>query len=251
MPDQAPRISIVIPCRNEAARLPGTLQALNRYFDASGDEAEIVVVDEKSADATVALAREHGAPRVRVIANPVGRGKGFAVKTGMLAAEGGIVFFMDADLSVPARFIGEFLAEFARGVDVAYGSRRHPRSVIATPQPALRDFFGRVFNVGLKLCGATRSNDTQCGFKAFRRDAAREIFSRLELDGFGFDVEALAVAEALGLRIVECPVEWHDAPGSKVRALRDGVSSFFEAVTAARRARRRIQRQAATHQIKP
>lgn len=233
-----PRVSLVIPCRNEAVRLPPTLAALSGYLDASGIVAEIVVVDENSRDDTARLAQAHGDSRVRVIANPVGRGKGYAVKTGMLQAAGEVIFFMDADLSVPARFIGELLREFDGPVDVAFGSRRHPQSVIPIPQPFHRELFGRVFNLGLKICGATRFSDTQCGFKAFRREAAREIFSRLTLDGFGFDVEALAIADALGYRIKECPVEWNDAVGSKVQPLRDGVSSFVTAVTAARRARR-------------
>lgn len=237
-----PRVSLVIPCRNEAVRLPPTLQALGGYLDEAGLDAEIVVVDENSRDDTVRLAKAQGDSRLRVIANPVGRGKGYAVKTGMLQAQGEVLFFMDADLSVPARFIGELLREFDGPVDVAFGSRRHPQSVIPIHQPFLRELFGRIFNLGLKISGATRFGDTQCGFKAFRRDAAREIFSRLTLDGFGFDVEALALADTLGYRIKECPVEWNDAAGSKVQPLRDGVSSFVTAVAAARRARRMHKR---------
>lgn len=237
-----PRVSLVIPCRNEAFRLPSTLRALSRYLDETGLSAEIVVVDENSADGTARLAAEHGDARVRVIANPVGRGKGYAVKTGMLQAAGGIAFFMDADLSVPPRFIGELLREFDGPVDVVFGSRRHPQSIIPVRQPFFREFCGRMFNLALKLGGATRFSDTQCGFKAFRREAAREVFSRLTLDGFGFDVEALAIAETLGFRIKECPVEWNDAAGSKVRPLRDGVSSLVTAISAARHARRAHKR---------
>lgn len=240
MSDPAPRVSLVIPCRNEALRLPATLRALGVYLDGAPFSAEVVVVIEPSQDHTVRLAREYAAgdPRVKVLANEVGRGKGYAVKTGMLAATGDLVFFMDADLSVPARFVGEFLHEFDGPVDVAFGSRRHPSSVVPVQQPFLREMFGRMFNLGLKVCGATRFADTQCGFKGFRREAAREVFSRLTLDGFGFDVEALALAEALDYRIKECPVEWNDAAGSKVRPLQDGISSFLEAVSAARRARK-------------
>lgn len=238
MLDQAPRVSLVIPCRNEAARLPGTLRSLSAYLDGESFTSEIVVVDEASTDQTVALAKEHGDPRLRVIANRERHGKGFAVKTGMLKARGEIVFFMDADLSVPARFIGEFLKEFDGPVDVVFGSRRHPLSVIPTRQPPARELFGRIFNIGLRLAGATHFSDTQCGFKAFRHEAAQYVFSRLTLDGFGFDVEALAIAEALGYRVKDCPVEWNDASGSKVSPIRDGVISFIEAVTAARRAKR-------------
>lgn len=235
---QAPRISLVIPCRNESARLPATLVALSGFID---PETEVVIVVEKSSDNTADLARAQAAKdaRFRVIENSVGRGKGYAVKTGMLAAEGDVVFFMDADLSVPLRFVTEFMGFFYRNeADVVLGSRRHRESVIPRSQPILRVVYGRIFNICLRLLGVTRFKDTQCGFKAFRREAARKVFSQLTLDGFGFDVEALAFAEATGFRVIERPVEWSDAPGSKVSALRDGISSFYQAVLAGRRARR-------------
>jgi len=230
-------ISIVIPSRNESARLPATLCAVKAWLDAGHEDTEVVLVVEKSTDDTAELARRQEAEdsRFRAICNPVARGKGFAVKTGMLAAKGDIVFFMDADLSVPLRFIDAFLPYFEKA-DVVFGSRQHPETVIPISQP-----FCRVFNLALRICGVTSFKDTQCGFKAFRRDAAKEVFSRLTLDGFGFDVEAMAIAEALRLRIVERPVEWSDAPGTKVRALRDGTSAFVEALLAAKRAQREIK----------
>lgn len=235
-------ISLVIPSRNESARLPATLRAVKAWLDAGHEDTEVVLVVEKSTDDTAELARRQEAedPRFRAICNPVARGKGFAVKTGMLAAKGDIVFFMDADLSVPLRFVDAFLPYFEKA-DVVFGSRQHPETVIPISQPFFRVFYGRVFNMALRLCGVTSFKDTQCGFKAFRRDAAREVFSRLTLDGFGFDVEAMAIAEALRLRIVERPVEWSDAPGTKVRALRDGTSAFVEALLAAKRAQREIK----------
>lgn len=238
-------LSIVIPCRNESARLPATLRALEAWL---GDrDAEVLIVVEKGTDDTAEIARARQAAdrRFRAICNPVARGKGFAVKTGMLEAIGDRVFFMDADLSVPLRFVDAFLPCFDQA-DVVFASRQHPETVIPVSQPFFRVFYGRVFNLALRLCGATSFKDTQCGFKAFRRDAAQAVFSRLTLDGFGFDVEAMAIAEALGLRMVERPVEWSDAPGTKVRALRDGTSAFFEAVAAARRAQRAIRTEART-----
>jgi glycosyltransferase involved in cell wall biosynthesis len=232
-------LSLVIPCRNESLRLPATLEALTHHLDATRADREVVIVVEKSSDDTAALARHKASadPRFRAICNPTARGKGFAVKTGMLEARGEIVFFMDADLSVPLRFIDAFLPWF-ENADVVFGSRQHPETVIPRSQPFFRVASGRLFNLALRLCNATSFKDTQCGFKAFRRDAAQAVFSRLTLDGFGFDVEAMALAEALHLRIVERPVEWSDAPGTKVRALRDGTRAFFEAVTAARRAKK-------------
>lgn len=236
-----PSLSLVIPCRNESARLPATLRAVSGWL---GDrDVEVVIVVEKSTDDTADLARKQAAgdPRFRAICNPVARGKGFAVKTGMLAAAGDMVFFMDADLSVPLRFIDAFLPCF-QNADVVFGSRQHPETVIPISQPFFRVFYGRLFNLALRLCGATSFKDTQCGFKGFRRDAAQAVFSRLTLDGFGFDVEAMALAEALRLRIVERPVEWSDSPGTKVRALRDGTSAFLEAVVAARKAKKMLKR---------
>ena len=234
-----PPLSLVIPCRNESARLPATLRAVSAWLDACGREVEVVIVVESDTDDTAELARARAASdrRFRVICNPVARGKGYAVKTGMLAATGEIVFFMDADLSVPMRFIDAFLPYFEQA-DVVLGSRRHRETVIPINQPLLRVLYGRGFNLALRLCGATSLKDTQCGFKGFRREAAQAIFSRLTLDGFGFDVEALALAEALDLRIVERPVEWSDTPGTKVRALRDGTRAFVEAVLAVKRARK-------------
>jgi glycosyltransferase involved in cell wall biosynthesis len=155
----------------------------------------------------------------------------------MLRARGDWIFFMDADLSVPLRFVREFLRS-AGEADVLMGSRRHRRSRIAARQPLAREAAGRIFNRMLKLAGATRFSDTQCGFKAFRRDAAREIFTRVQLEGFGFDVEVMALAEVLGFRVLELPVEWADVAGSKLKPLRDGVSSLVEAILAVGRVRR-------------
>ncbi len=235
-----PSLSLVIPCRNESARLPATLRAVTGWL--ADRELEVIIVVEKSTDETAELARRQEAedPRFRAICNSVSRGKGFAVKTGMLAATGDIVFFMDADLSVPLRFIDAFLPYF-ENADVVFGSRQHPETVIPISQPFFRVFYGRIFNLALRICGATSFKDTQCGFKAFRREAAQAVFSRLTLDGFGFDVEAMALAESMRLRIVERPVEWSDAPGTKVRALRDGTRAFFEAVAAAKRAQKKLK----------
>ncbi|MCX7869615.1 MAG: glycosyltransferase, partial [Terrimicrobiaceae bacterium] len=222
-----PELSLVVPCRNEEARLPGTLEALTRHLAAGDPSWEILLVVEPSRDATphLAAAAARRDPRIRALLNPEARGKGWAVRTGMLAALGDCVFFMDADLSVPPRFIGPFLEAITSGADVAIGSRRHPRSVIPTPQPPARVLAGRLFNLALRAAGATRFLDTQCGFKAFRREAARAVFSRVEAPGFGFDVEALAWAQALGLRVIEIPVNYRGRLGeSKI------TGSFRKAV---------------------
>jgi dolichyl-phosphate beta-glucosyltransferase len=237
MPDQAPQVSIVIPARNEAARLPASIREIRRSFPQ--EEWEFLIVIEPGTDDTEGAAREAagGDARFRIHINSSAHGKGHAVKTGMLLARGDPIFFMDADLSVPLRFVGEFLRAADRA-DVLMGSRRHRDSVIAVRQPLLRELAGRLFNRVLRHTGVTRFADTQCGFKAFRREAAREIFSRVGQQGFGFDVEVVVLAEVLGFRVQEMPVEWADAPGSKLRPLRDGVRALMDAVLAARRIRR-------------
>lgn len=237
MPDQAPRVSIVIPARNEEARLPVSIREIRQAFPS--EDWEFLIVIEPGNDRTEEAARRESAgdPRFKIHLNPSAHGKGFAVKTGMLRARGDWIFFMDADLSVPLRFVGEFL-RFAGQADVLMGSRRHGASQISNRQPLPRELAGRVFNRLLRLAGATRFSDTQCGFKAFRHAAAREIFSRVRQEGFGFDVEAMALAETLGFRVLELPVEWADVSGSKLRPLRDGVSSLVEAILAVRRVRR-------------
>ena len=236
VPDQAPAVSIVIPARNEALRLPPSIRKIREAFPE--ESWEFLVVVEKSTDGTCDLAREAagGDSRFEVVCNPVARGKGYAVKTGMLQARGDWIFFMDADLSVPLRFVREFLKE-RDTADILIGSRRHPASVLPVRQPWAREFSGRVFNFAIRLLGITRLEDTQCGFKAFRRDAAREIFSRVGQDGFGFDVEALLIGEKLGYTIRELPVEWSDVKGTKVSAL-NGFAALRDAVLAARRVRR-------------
>ena len=237
MSNQVPAVSIVIPARNEALRLPSSIRAMRGAFPV--EAWEFLVIVEKSEDGTAELAREAagGDPRFEIVENSVARGKGYAVKSGMLRARGDWIFFMDADLSVPLRFVGRFLEQVA-GADVLIGSRRHPDSVVPVRQPLAREAAGRVFNFALRGLGITRIADTQCGFKAFTREAAQEVFSRVEQDGFGFDVEALLIAEMLGLRLRELPVEWSDVKGSKVSPL-NGFFALRDAVLAARRLRRK------------
>jgi glycosyltransferase involved in cell wall biosynthesis len=237
MPDQAPRVSIVIPAKNEEERLPASIREIRRVFPT--EEWEFLIVVEPGSDRTGEVARREvdGDPRFEILRNPTAHGKGHAVKSGMLRARGDWIFFMDADLSVPLRFVHEFLRSTERA-DVLMGSRRHRESRIPIRQPLPREAAGRVFNRILKLAGVTRFSDTQCGFKAFRRVAAREIFSRLQQQGFGFDVEVVALAETLGFRILELPVEWADVAGSQLRPLRDGISALLDAILAVRRVRR-------------
>ncbi len=226
---QPPELSVVIPAFREVRRLPPNLPRVAAYCDALALAAgyEVLVVIERGDDGTLEAARETAAPfpHLRVIDNGPQRGKGYAVRSGMRRARGRFVIFMDADLSTPLAEVARFLAYFAAhpAVDVLIGNRRHADSRIGRAQGPIRRHLGAVFSQlvrGRVLPGAW--TDTQCGFKAFRAGAAREIFARQTLDGFSFDVEVLALAAGLGLRVEDLPVEWHDADATRVRLWRDG-----------------------------
>lgn len=195
---------------------------------------EVVVVVEKSEDGTLDLAKAAAESQAnfRVIDPGCHRGKGFAVRQGMLNARGEIVLFMDADLSVPLEEVTTFMRYFDAHpeVDVLAGSRKHRRSRIVKRQSWLRQRMGETFNSLLQQVAGVRIRDTQCGFKAFRRLAAEAIFSRQEIDGFAFDVEVLLLAEEMGFRTVEMPVQWINSPHSHVRILTDSVNMLLDAI---------------------
>ena len=225
-------MSIVIPAYNEARRLPINLPKVAAACDALAlpGKYEVLVVVEGSTDGTLYACSAAAAPfpAMEVIENGPHLGKGSAVRAGMLRARGEIVFFMDADLSTPLAEVSKFLAYFGAHpeVDVLIGNRRHPESHIGRHQGTLRRYLSPWFNrmvrgAGL-MPGGSWPEDTQCGFKAFRARAAREIFRRQQLNGFSFDVEVLALAAALGFRVEDLPVEWYDADATRLRLLRDG-----------------------------
>ncbi len=224
-------MSIVIPAYKEAGRLPRNLALVAACCEASVLPAsggwEVLIMVEASPDDTLAAVRAAAAhhPAITVIDNGARRGKGYAVRQGMLRARGDIVLFMDADLSTPLTELRKFLDYFAAhpGVDVLIGNRRHPASRVGRSQGLVRRSLSLAFNQLVRgRVGLANWSDTQCGFKAFRREAAREIFTRQRLDGFSFDVEVLALAAALGLRVVDLPVEWFDVKATTLRVARDG-----------------------------
>ncbi len=219
-------ISIVIPAYNEERRLPAALEGVRAYLDGrQWSFREIVVVDDGSTDKTAAVAERFGA---RVLANPGNRGKGYSVRHGMLEARGEWALVTDADLSTPIEELDKlWSAAAAAGADVAIGSRALDRSLIGVHQPAMRENVGRLFNLAMRLVTGLPFRDTQCGFKLFTARAAREIFGRQRLDGFGFDVEVLVLARELGYRAIEVPVRWNDVLGTKV-SLRRGVAAFLD-----------------------
>lgn len=227
-----PALSIVIPAYNEQARLPETLARVLSYLDkASWSGAEVLVVDDGSRDGTAALVEEWGSrdARVRLLRNPGNRGKGYSVKHGMMEACGEWVLFSDADLSAPIEELDVLWAAIERTpAGVAIGSRALNRGLIGVHQSKFRETAGRFFNLVMRLVCGLPFWDTQCGFKLFRRDAARDVFSRLRLERFGFDVEALFIARLKGYKTIEVPVRWNHADGTKVSMFRDSADMFLD-----------------------
>ena len=229
-------LSIVIPAYNGAGRLPRHVAEVAACCEAlalPGPGAdgnggwEVLIMVEKSTDDTLRAVRAAAAgySAIHVIDNEVQRGKGYAVRQGMLRAHGAIVLFMDADLSTPLTEVRKFLDYFAAHpeADILIGNRRHPSSHIGQSQGVLRRGLSVIFNKLVRdRIGLGHWTDTQCGFKAFRQQAAAAIFSRQQLDGFSFDVEILVLADALGLRVVDLPVEWFDVKATTLRVVRDG-----------------------------
>jgi len=227
-----PALSIVIPAYNEQSRLPGTLTRVLAYLDsAPWREPEVLVVDDGSRDLTAALVEEWAGrdPRVRLLRNPGNRGKGYSVRHGMMEARGEWVLFSDADLSAPIEELDALWAALERTpAAVAIGSRALNRGLIGVHQSKFRETAGRFFNLVMRLVCGLPFWDTQCGFKLFRRDAARDVFSRLRLERFGFDVEALFIARLKGYKTIEVPVRWNHADGTKVSMFRDSADMFLD-----------------------
>jgi dolichyl-phosphate beta-glucosyltransferase len=225
---EPPFLSIVVPAYNESRRLPGTLDSMRDFFREFTRTVEVLIVVERSSDGTLEIASEAARQQQNFLVIDSGpqRGKGHAVRTGMLRAAGAHIFYMDADLSVPLAAVPAFLAHFAEHpeVDVLLGNRQHARSRIVRRQSALRESMGKGFNRMLHVLGLAALHDTQCGFKAFRRPAAQAIFTRQKLDGFAFDVEVLLLARRLGCTIADLPVEWRNSPDSHVRLVRDSFA---------------------------
>ena len=229
-----PFVSIIIPAYNEAHRLEASITALRGYLGSVPWTHEVILVIEKSTDGTLELAHRlsDGGRVMNVVGHDVQRGKGHAVRAGMLRARGEIAFFMDADLSTPLPEMERFIARFSKSppVDVLVGNRQHARSEILTRQHFLRRKMGQTFNAILRAIAGIRLADTQCGFKAFRRTAREAIFPLQKLDGFAFDVEVLLLAERLGFVVEDMPVQWSNAPGSKVRIIRDSCRMLADAI---------------------
>lgn len=225
MQNQKPELSIVIPAYNEERRLPTTLIDIVDYLDKKRITHEIIVVDDGSLDRTVEIVKKFQKirPEIKIIEIKPNRGKGNAVRTGMLQATGEKLLFADADGAAPIEEIEKLIAELERGADLVIGSRAiySPESKVVTHW--YRKYLGRSFNFCVNILILPGIMDTQCGFKIFNRDSALFLFSKQTAPGFSFDVEILFLARKAGYKMVEVPINWTNIPGSKVNLIIDAA----------------------------
>lgn len=230
-------LDVVVPAYNEAGRLPGTLTLLRTALAALGVPCRVTVVDNASTDGTAQIVTDvpSGPVPVRLLQCPE-RGKGFAVRTGVLATTAPYVGFCDADLATAPDSLAQVLDLLAEGADAVIGSRAHPQSLVQERHSAVRHWGAAAFR-GLVRPLVRSVGETQCGFKFFRTEVARRAFEPLRCGGFAFDVEVLGRAERDGARLVEIPVNWVDVPGSRFSPVRHGWRSFFDIMVIRRRLR--------------
>src|SRR6266700_2271319 len=230
-----PPLSSIVPAYNEAARLVTTLPVIVDFLSTARPGSELIVVDDGSTDDTAEVAErgfaEASGISARLIRGEQNRGKGHAVRTGLLHARSNIALFSDADLSTPITEAAKLIDPIEKGeCDLTFGSRALDRSLIGVHQPWRREQGGRVFNLIVRVAIGLPFWDTQCGFKAFRLDVCRPILEAARVKGFAFDVELLLLAQRAGLRIREIPVRWNHAQGSKVSFFRDSVRMLREVI---------------------
>lgn len=228
-----PQYSIVIPAFNEQSRIGATLDRVMECIAVQRWDAEVLVVNDGSCDETAAIVSRAALlyPNLRLIENATNRGKGYSVRNGILQARGAIVMFTDADLSAPIEEAERLFAAIGNGADVAIGSRWLDRSRQTLQQPLYRRFFGRCFNWLTRLVMNLPLADTQCGFKAFRREAAQTVFIRQRVERWGFDPEILYIALRLGLRVDEVAVTWGHDDRSRISYLKDGLRMLQDLLT--------------------
>lgn len=230
MSDNLPYLSIIIPAHNEEQRLPRTLEQVTAFLNRQAYRGEIIVVENGSSDRTLEIAQYFSSriPNLRVLHSEQ-RGKGLAVKMGMLASRGQYRFFADADLSMPIDEVNRFIPPAMPDAEVVIGSREAPGAV-RFDEPSYRHVTGRVFNNIVRLLALPGLEDTQCGFKCFRGDIADEVFPLQTIPGWTFDVEVLFIARRRGYRIVEVGIPWYFNADSKIRVARDSLRMFFDLI---------------------
>jgi len=236
----SPFLSLIIPVYNEEKRLPHALEKVCAFLEKQVYSAEVIVIENGSNDATLQLAKQFASerPNLRVI-HEDGRGKGLAVRCGMMEARGEYRFICDVDLSMPVEEIEHFLPPALTKFDIAIASREAP-GAIRYNEPYYRHLNGRVFNTLIRLLVLPGIQDTQCGFKCFRAAAAEDIFRFQTLTGWSFDVEILHIARQHSYRIVEIPIHWYYNPESKINVMRDSWRMFLDLLTIRHNARRGI-----------
>jgi dolichyl-phosphate beta-glucosyltransferase len=217
-----PELSVVVPAYNEEERLAVTLPSMLSYLEAAGRSFEVIVVDDGSADGTASVAESFAGRGVRVVRHARNRGKGAAIRAGVLESRGDRVLLTDADLSTPMPEM-ERLERHLDHADIAFGSRAVAGARIHHPQPLFRQWMGKTVNLMIRLLVAGGVRDTQCGFKLLDGPPARALFADLRLDGFAYDVELLWLARRRGLRVAEVGVAWNHSPDSKVRLVADSA----------------------------
>jgi len=233
-----PFLSIVIPAHNEETRLPATLEKIRSFLAAQPYTAEVVVVENGSSDRTLEIAQAFAAdwPTLRVIHSDE-RGKGRAVRLGMLNATGEYRFFADADLSMPIEEVNRFIPPQIPELDVVNASREAP-GARRIGEPSFRHFVGRVFNTFVRVLAVPGLQDTQCGFKCFRGAVAEDVFKRQTIMGWTFDVEILYIARRRGYKIIEVPIAWYYEANSKIRVWSDSIHMLADLLTIRRNGRR-------------
>jgi dolichyl-phosphate beta-glucosyltransferase len=227
-----PKLAVVVPAYNEHDRIGPTLARLDEYLSSQDYTWKVVVVNDGSKDDTAqivdAFAKEHA--NFELLDSQPNHGKGFVVRKGMLETDAEWLLFSDADLAAPIEEIEKLWKAVADGTPIAIGSRPLKESNLEIRQPWYREMAGRSFNLAVQVFAVSGIKDTQCGFKLFRQDVARDVFKRCKLDGFGFDFESLMIARDLGYRIAEVPIRWSHQEGSKVNMVRDGARMLTELV---------------------
>jgi glycosyltransferase involved in cell wall biosynthesis len=226
-----PFLSIIIPAHNEAQRLPPSLQKIDSFLKRQPYTSEVLVVENGSSDGTLSIAQSFtgGMPNLRIFSEDA-RGKGLAVKRGMLEARGDYRFLCDADLSMPIEQVNRFLPPNTPSCDVAIGSREVPGAQ-RFEEPAYRHLIGRIFNTMVRWLVLPGLQDTQCGFKCFTAEVAGAVFPLQTLQGMSFDAEVLFIARKMGFRIQEIPIDWFFNPDSRVRLVGDSLRMGFDLLT--------------------
>lgn len=222
-------LTIVIPAYNEESRIGESLKQIRHFLEMRPYASEIIVSDDGSSDKTVTIAKEalQGFPS-KVLDTSKNCGKGAAVRRGMLQGSGKFIIFSDADLSTPIEEASGFLKALESGYDVVIGSRSISGANVETHQPFWREWMGRFFNCFARMLAFRQIQDSQCGFKGFRHEAAQDLFSRQKIDRFSFDAEIVFLSQRLGYKLLEKPVIWRDSPNSRVKLLSDPLNMFLD-----------------------